>query len=111
MEVTLRESWGVIHGLIFGALFLLSFSGGIVGLYSLRPEFLTAEGLKERMARLKVWVAGMAAIVWATVLTGTYIVYPWYRAKPAEGVTDLSGYPRSLLLSAANTAEWHKFGM
>ena len=111
MEVTLRESWGVLHGLIFGALFLLSFSGGVVGLYSLRPEFLTAEGIKERMARLKIWVTSMAAIVWATVITGTYIVYPWYRAKPAEGVTDLSGYPRSLLLSAANTAEWHKFGM
>lgn len=111
MEITFRESWGVFHGLIFGALFLLAFSGGIVGLYSLRPEFLTAEGLKERMGRLKVWVSGMAAVVWATVLSGTYIVYPWYRAKPPEGTTDLSAYPRSLLLSAENTAEWHKFGM
>lgn len=111
MEVTFRESWGVIHGLIFGALFLLAFSGGIVGLYSLRPEFLTADGLKERMSRLKVWVGSMAAIVWATVISGTYIVYPWYRAKPPEGATDLSTYPRSLLLSMPNTAEWHKFGM
>lgn len=111
MEITFRESWGVIHGLIFGALFLLAFSGGIMGLYSLRPEFLTAEGLKERMGRLKVWVGGMAAIVWATVLSGTYIVYPWYRAKPPEGTTDLSAFPRSLLLSSENTAEWHRFGM
>lgn len=111
MEVTFRESWGIVHGLIFGALFLLSFSGGIVGLYSLRPEFLTAEGLKERMTRMKVWVTGMAVIVWGTVITGTYIVYPWYRAKPPEGTTDLSAFPRSLLLSLPNTAEWHKFGM
>jgi hypothetical protein len=111
MEITFRESWGVLHGLIFGALFLLSFSGGIVGLYSLRPEFLTAEGLKERMTRMKVWVTSMSVIVWATVITGTYVVYPWYRAKPPEGTTDLSSFPRSLLLSNPNTAEWHKFGM
>lgn len=111
MEVTFREAWGVIHGLIFGAMFLLSFSGGIVGLYSLRPEFLTAEGLKERIMRLKLWVGGMAIIAWATVITGTYVVYPWYRARPPEGTTDLSAYPRSLLLSVPNTAEWHRFGM
>ena len=111
MSVTFRESWGVIHGLVFGALFLLSFSGGIVGLYSLRPEFLTAEGLKERMARMKLWVGSMAVVVWATVLTGTYIVYPWYRAKPPQGTTDLSTFPRSFLLANPAIADWHNFGM
>jgi hypothetical protein len=111
MQVTFRESWGVIHGLIFGALFLLSFSGGLVALYSMRPEWLTAEGLQERVSRLKLWAWSMAVIVWGTVITGTYIVYPWYRAKPPEGTTDLSTFPRSLLLSNPSTAEWHKFGM
>jgi hypothetical protein len=110
MEITFRESWGVLHGLIFGALFLLSFSGGLFALYSLRPEWLTAEGLKEKVSKLKAWTWGMAAVVWATVLSGTYIVYPWYRAKPPEGA-DLTAYPRSFLLANPNLAEWHKFGM
>ncbi len=111
MEITYREFWGTLHGLIFGGLFLLSFSGGLFALYSLRLEWLTTEGISEKITKLKVWVWSMAAIVWATVLSGTYIVYPWYRAKPPEGTTDLSAFPRSLLLSAPNTAEWHKFGM
>ena len=111
MEITFREWWGILHGLAFGASYLLAFTGGLLSLYSLKPEFLTAEGLKERIKRLNVWVTSMAVIAWATVITGTYIVYPWYRATPPEGTTDLSDYPRSLLLSIPEKAEWHKFGM
>lgn len=111
MQLSFREWFGTLHGLIFGALFLLSFSGGLYALYSLRPEWLTADGLKTRMTQLKIWVWGMAAIAWATVLTGTYIVYPWYRATPPAGTTDLSGFAKSLLISSAATAQWHNFGM
>jgi len=53
----------------------------------------------------------MAGTVWLTVITGTFIVYPWYRAAPPEGTTDLSFFPRSFLLSQPNTAGWHTFGM
>lgn len=111
MELTTREAWGTLHGLIFGGLFLLAFSGGLYALYSLRSEWLTAEGMKAKISQLKMWVWSMAAIAWGTVLTGTYIVYPWYRAKPAADVTDLTAYPRSFLLANPNLAEWHKFGM
>ncbi len=52
MELTNRELWGLIHGMGFGALFLLAFAGGLAGLYSLRPELLTVTGLRERMTRL-----------------------------------------------------------
>jgi len=45
------------------------------------------------------------------VITGTYIVYPWYRARPPEGTSDLSNFPRYLLLADPSTAEWHTFGM
>jgi hypothetical protein len=111
MSVTFRESWGVIHGLIFGALFLLAFSGGLYSLYGLRSEWLTAAGLKEKSSRLSLWTWVMAAIAWLTVLTGTYIVYPWYRAKPPQGASDLTNFPRSLLLADPSTAGWHNFGM
>ncbi len=111
MAMSYREIWGALHGLIFGALFLLSFSGGLFALYSLRPEWSTKEGIEEKVAKLKSWTWVLAAIVWATVLTGAYIVYPWYRAKPPADVTSLVDFPRSFLLASGNLAGWHKFGM
>ncbi len=111
MSISLREGWTVLHGMLFGAAFLLAFAGGFAGLYSLRPEWVTVEGIKERMMRLKLGLWGMALIAWATVISGTYIVYPWYRAKPPEGTTDLTAFPRYALLASESTAEWHKFGM
>ena len=45
MEITQREFAGLLHGIVFGALYLLAFTGGAAGLYSLRPQLLTAEGV------------------------------------------------------------------
>jgi hypothetical protein len=39
MTVTARELWTLVHGMGLGAIFLLSFAGGLAGLYSLRPEW------------------------------------------------------------------------
>ncbi len=111
MSITAREFWTVLHGMVFGAVFLLAFSGGLAGLYSYRPGWLTPEGVRERVHRLLAGTWIMALIAWATVITGTYIVYPWYRAKPPEGSVDLSAYPRALLLSKETTRLWHTFGM
>jgi hypothetical protein len=97
--------------MIFGAVFLLSFAGGLAGLYSLRPAYLTAAGMKERLLRLKWGTGVMAFIAWLTVLSGTYLVYPWYRAAPPEGLTDLSDFPRSSLLADPAVSGWHTFGM
>lgn len=104
MELTYRETWTLIHGMVIGSLFLLAFAGGLAGLWSLRPGLVTETGIRERLIRLKVGVTSMALLAWATVITGTWIVYPWYRAK-----TDDS--PRSLLLADPSTEQWHKFGM
>jgi len=41
MALTEREAWTVIHGMVLGAIFLLAFAGGLAGLWSLRPAFLT----------------------------------------------------------------------
>jgi hypothetical protein len=111
MEITLREWFGTIHGFAFGGMFLLSFSGLLFALYGLRPEWMTADGIKVRLGQLKAWLWAMAGITWATVLSGTYIVYPWYRATPPEGTTDLTGFAKFLLLSSETTAKWHEFGM
>ena len=101
----------LIHGMGLGALFLLAFAGGLAGFYSLRPEWLTTAGIRERITRLDLGTAVMAIVAWLTVITGTWIVYPWYRARPPEGTTDLEPYPRYFLLADENLAEWHHFGM
>lgn len=53
----------------------------------------------------------MAVVAWLTVITGTWIVYAWYRERPPEGTTDLTEYPRYYLLDDPNLEEWHTFGM
>jgi hypothetical protein len=108
MSLTTREWWGVIHGMGFGAVFLLAFAGGLAGLYSLKPGLITPEGIVERMRRLKVGIIAMALAAWGAVITGTWIVYPWYRAgdetsKPLSAKFQLTADP--------NTADWHNFGM
>ncbi len=104
MHLTNREWWGVIHGMGFGAVFLLAFAGGLAGLYSLRPELVTNAGVAERMKRLRLGVVAMAVAAWGTVLTGTYVVYPWYREK-------LPTSAKARLLANPDTADWHEFGM
>jgi len=110
MALTFREFWTALHGMVLGALFLLSFAGGLAGLYSLRPEWVTVAGMNERLRRLDIGTWVMAVVSWLTVITGTYIVYPWYRAAPPEGA-DLLDYPRYFLLDNPNLAAWHTFGM
>src|SRR5512133_831806 len=104
MHFTDREWWTLLHGMVFGAVFLLAFAGGLAGLYSLRPQLLTSAGVAERLRRLKVGVVVMALAAWGTVITGTWIVYPWYREKTPNS-------PRSQLLANPNTKGWHEFGM
>jgi hypothetical protein len=110
MALTNREFWTAVHGLIFGSLFLLAFTGGLAGLYSLRPEWVTAAGLKERLTRLKWGMIAMAVAAFGTVITGTYVVYPWYRAPAPEGA-DLTQFPRNFLLANPDLSGWHIFGM
>lgn len=125
MELGSRETWTVIHGLILGTLFLLAFAGGLAGLWSLRPGLLTAAGIRERMTRLYIGAWAMALVAWATVISGTWIVYPWYRVKLAPVGDDLYAgcagatiptdtcSPRDFLKSdvSGDTQWWHSFGM
>jgi hypothetical protein len=104
MHLSYRETWALIHGMILGAAFLLAFGGGLAGLYSLRPGLVTEQGIAERMRRLIIGTWVMAIAAWATVATGTWIVYPWYRETAPTS-------PKSQLLADPSTANWHTFGM
>lgn len=104
MNLTDREALAALHGMIFGGLFLLAFAGGFAGLYSLKPALVTPQGLVERTRRLIAGTWAMAIVAWATVITGTYVVYPWYRATGSTS-------PKSIILANPGTAAWHNFGM
>jgi hypothetical protein len=104
MHLTPADMWTVIHGMIFGAIYLLAFAGGLSGLWGFHKWALTDEGVSERLKRLKAGVWLMVITCWLTVISGTYIIYPWYRDPDPES-------PRSILKSSSDTAMWHTFGM
>ena len=111
MEITLRALITLIHGMLFGAFFLMAIYGLVVELfrsaYVEQPSPLTAKGY----SRERLYLICMVGLGWAAVLTGAYVIYPWYRAVPPAGVTDLALYPQFLLKSNATTAGWHNLGM
>lgn len=110
MQITARDLITMVHGLLFGGFFLMAGFGMLVLLHrslGVNDGGLSPAGLRREKAYLFV----MVALGWAAVLTGAYAVYPWYRAVPPAGVTDLAGYPQRLLLSDPLTAGWHSLGM
>ena len=111
MEISTRDLWTVLHGMGFGALFMLAFSGALAELYRLSAPRAALQVSEREQRLLKLYLATMVALAWLTVLSGAYIVYPWYRAVPPAGTADLADYPRRLLLSSGKTSEWHNIGM
>jgi len=111
MEITVRSLWTLIHGFGFGALYLLACSGGILELYrstgSPSPSPLTAR----HEIFLRVYLITMVVLAWGAVLSGAYIVYPWYRAVPPAGAASSMLYPQHLLMSSPSTIGWHSLGM
>lgn len=111
MEITARSLWTMIHGLGFGALYLLACSGALIELYRLTTSSGSSAFTRGQERFLKVYLLAMVALAWAAVLIGTYLIYPWYRAVPPAGTTGLSLFPQRLLMSNASTAGWHSLGM
>ena len=111
MEVTTRDLLTELHGMGFGALFMLAFSGALAELYRLSAAGPAVRPSLREQSLLNLYLIAMVVLAWLTVLSGAYIIYPWYRAVPPAGITDLSEYPRRLLLSSGKTSEWHNVGM
>jgi hypothetical protein len=111
MEISMRDLWTVLHGMGFGALFMLAFTGAIAELFRMSaPGSPAIPNTRDQML-LRVYLIGMVVLAWLTVFSGAYIVYPWYRAVPPAGIADLAGYPQKLLLSSPSTKGWHDLGM
>ena len=113
MGLTSRELWTAVHGMVLGAGYLLSFTGAFVSLWSLRSGWITPAGVAASGRRLMIGTWAMALLAWATILVGTLVIYPMYRAKPPKGTAGgaLTAYPKFQLVSQPQTKEWHEFGM
>jgi hypothetical protein len=110
MDITARSLWTLIHGMGFGALYLLACSGAIVELYrSTSPASGESRPGTERL--LKSYLVTMVVLAWLAVLTGAFLVYPWYRAAIPPGTTSLALFPQRLLMSSPSTIGWHSLGM
>jgi uncharacterized membrane protein len=111
MEISVRSLLTLIHGMGFGALYLLACTGAIVELY--RRYSPAAEGpISVRDEKfLSAYLVVMAVLAWLTVFTGAYIIYPWYRAAPPAGTSNLTAFPQRLLMSSPSTIAWHSIGM
>jgi hypothetical protein len=111
MIMNSHEVWMAVHGMVFGFIFLLGFSGALYAIYSMKAEWLTVEGMTRTVNNVKVYLWALAISAWVAVFTGAYIVYPWYRATPPSGTTDLTNFPKALLVANPSLAFWHNFGM
>jgi hypothetical protein len=108
MEITQRELVTILHGTLFGGFFVMAIFGAIAMLIEQSTPDETPARPASQWQTLYLLVTVTAG--WAAVLTGAYIVYPWYRAVPPAGA-DLAFYAKFFLTAHPTTAGWHNFGM
>jgi hypothetical protein len=111
MELSYRSLLTTLHGIFFGGLFLMTAFAAVVELLRRHHEAVPSEPDRGGLRLERFFLLSMAALGWAAVLTGTFIVYPWYRAAPPPGTLNLTGFARSLLLAHPSTSAWHSLGM
>ena len=105
-----RSIWTMVHGIGLGGAALLGLAAALFHLYAARPA--PDPTANETGSRAFAMVTAFSAVMlWLTVIVGTYIIFPPYRATPAPGATDLSQFPRALVLANPNTAWLHAFAM
>ena len=111
MEITTRALWTLLHGMGFGALYLLACSGALVWVYQFTNPSTPSESTLGQGRFVRIYLITMVVLAWAAVLSGAYVIYPWYRAAPPPGAVDLTMFPQRLLMSSPATIDWHSLGM
>jgi hypothetical protein len=111
MQMSFREILTIIHGMGCGGLLLLAFSGALIQFYRICTPDRSAPLSIYEQKLLRIYLIALAVLAWSAVLSGAYVVYPWYRAHPPAGMTDYAEYAQRSLLSSPTTAGWHNVGM
>jgi hypothetical protein len=110
MLFTERSIWTMIHGIGLGGAALMGLAAALFYLYAARPSADSIDTVTDSRAFASVTVLTALAL-WLTVIVGTYVIFPPYRATPPPGATDLSQFPRALVLASPSTAWLHAFAM
>ncbi len=110
MGFTVREIVTIIHGMVMGGLLLLGFPAVLIFFWLIRPDSLDADK-QQWYFRIAIPLFGLLTVfAWLTVISGTYLPYPWYRAEPLAGA-DLARYPSAFLTAHPHLAFWEDYGM
>lgn len=106
-----RSVWTMIHGIVLGGGAMMALAAALFSVRAMRATGPSQEAAQDQ-SRYLAWLVTVAAVaLWMTVLIGTYVTFPPYRATPPAGLTDLSLYPRSLIQSNPGTVWLHAFAM
>ena len=105
-----RSLWTMLHGIGLGGAALVGLAAALFYLYAARPAPLSSEAETGSRAFATITVF-TALMLWLTVIIGTYIIFPLYRATPPPGTADLSEFPRAMIQSSPSTAWLHAFAM
>lgn len=108
---TTRSLWTMLHGIVLGGTAMMALAAALFALHAMRTARVSEADLEGPSRQVRWLTVLIAVVLWATVLSGTYVVFPPYRAPPPDGATDLSRYPRSLIQSAPDTEWLHSFAM
>jgi hypothetical protein len=105
-----RSLLTMVHGLVLSGGAMMAMAAALFALQAMAlPE---RAAVPERQGRGLAWLmVAVSVLLWLSVLGGTYVVFPLYRATPPEGIASLAAYPRALLLSNPDTRWLHAFGM
>jgi hypothetical protein len=106
-----RSLLTMAHGIVGGGAALLFLFAALHALWSAQPGIGTESDARSRARPLVQLTALAAAALWLTTLGGLYIVFPSYREPPPAGATDLTAFPRALLMADAGTRWLHAFAM
>jgi hypothetical protein len=101
--LTDRQLWLLVH-IGLSAAFLHGFLVGTRTLLTW-PVAATADRKAARASLV------MTTAAWLTVITGTWMVYAWYRAEPPATASSNLAYPKAYLVEDPQLAVWHEFGM
>ena len=101
MLFTERSIWTMIHGIGLGGAALLGLAAALFYLYALRASEAGHRASPNGSRALAALTIFTAVMLWLTVLVGTYIIFPPYRATPPAGALDFT--PISSLVDSSES--------
>lgn len=106
-----RSLWTMMHGIVLSGSALLALAAATFSLRMLHAGKASDSVTVIQSRYIVLLTVFMSVMLWLTVIVGTYITFPPYRAVPPDGLTDLSMYPKALLEANTSSSWLHSFAM